>query len=99
MREIKFRGVRIEDGVKVYGYYAIIAGDHCIFDDKNYHEVRPESVKIMVGYDDNGKEIYEGDTVTRAGKEFKCKVAFLTEGENLYQEMEMGSIVKFKLKK
>lgn len=65
MRPIKFRGIDWETGEYVYG--DLIQG--------NYDEVCPrikprkkkaryvKDVAQLVGYDANGKEVYEGDTV------------------------------------
>jgi uncharacterized phage protein (TIGR01671 family) len=70
MREIKFRGKRIDNGEWVYGYYCFNG-----YTDEQKHfiipdyasafygiEVIPETVGQFTGlHDKNGKEIYEGD--------------------------------------
>lgn len=68
MREIKFRGKRIDDGLLVCG--------NCLHQYSNGKVaishvtklaltfVEPDSIAQLVGYDKDGREIYEGDIVT-----------------------------------
>lgn len=67
MREILFRGKRVDDGQWVYGYfYKIDMGkvmiSTCI--KREAYEVQPETVGQFTGVDDcTGRKIFEGDLV------------------------------------
>ena len=62
MRKIKFRG-RDLNGHTIYGGISR-NGKAIVLDDAGSRAlVAPKSVAQFVGYDTNGKEIYEGDTL------------------------------------
>lgn len=67
MREIEFRGKRIDNGEYIYGdLFTSCRGKRFIWGDNlELEEVEPNSVSQLVGYDANGKKVYEGDTVIR----------------------------------
>lgn len=68
MRQIKFRGRRIDTGEFVYGDLMHMTGGRIgiIFDKRVAAvEVEPESVAQLIAVDINGRDVYEGDLVER----------------------------------
>jgi len=69
MRDIKFRGKRIDNGQWIYGGISIFNGDTTIFDENSIgngaYEVDPKTVGQYTERDDkDGNEIWEHDVDT-----------------------------------
>ena len=103
---IKFRGRDVESGKHIIcGFgYADLNGKKYIFDAKTsmaYH-VAPDSVAQLVGYDVDGKEVYEGDTLTDIlGNEYTAKIRIeLTcdDAQSCTGKAYAGSVDNLKLK-
>ena len=77
MRKIKFRGRHIDTDDFVFGDLIHMSGGRIgiIFDKRVAAvEVVPDSVAQFVGYDKNGREVYEGDVlITRSGFEYQAR--------------------------
>ena len=75
MRQIKFRGKK-PDGELVIGSYAYVLMSPMILDDYgHYHDVDPETIAQLIGYDKDGNEVYEGDDI-RSHFGNICKATF-----------------------
>jgi uncharacterized phage protein (TIGR01671 family) len=82
MREIKFKGLRIDAKQWVYGFLVTDCFDHAyiivdfepesmLSEKYNYFEVIPETVSQCIGEKDkNGKELFDGDKVRVTSGEY-----------------------------
>lgn len=81
MREIKFKGLRVDGGGWAYGDLMCNWTVHQILseEDGNEYKVIPDSVGQFTGLKDKkGKEIYEGDIVLRNGID-NCVIEWRTD--------------------
>lgn len=60
MRKIKFRGYDTRDGVREMMTFTL---DELLAGTDDYELVDPDSVVQFIGYDADGKEVYEGDAL------------------------------------
>ena len=94
MREIKFRGRRVDNNEWVYGNFVKPNYIISYFDKDNllepeFAEIIPETVGQYTGLKDiNGTEIYEGmDAINKLRKERKGKIVF-TKGGFSFDDLE-----------
>lgn len=65
MREIKFRGKDLTNGMWYYGYYIQTKGEHKIITDDGFVFIVPETIGQFTGLiDKNGNEVFVGDIAT-----------------------------------
>ena len=76
-RPIKFRGRHIATGGKmVYGNLLLLNSAAYIYRAKSgVFEVDPNSIAQLVGYDKDGREVYEGDIVV--GRDYEIEVKLI----------------------
>lgn len=93
MKEIKFRGVKTHGGGYVYGDLSHDGG-HIYINDKR---VKPDSIDLLVGYDKDDEEVYEGDVlVNQFGETFEAGVEVICCGKNSYFTSSAGAEIGLK---
>ena len=90
---------RLSDGDFVFGGYARMKflfdddeGDYIIQNDSTAFLVYPDSVAQLVGYDVDGKEIYEGDTLVDKDGNIWDKLEIYSDVDNAF------TVQKYKLR-
>ena len=78
---IKFRGKDVQSGEYVYfrleDYIDEVGKYYRVGEDEYCHYVKIAELEQLVGYDVDGKEIYEGDLVEYYGTKYTTKVITL----------------------
>lgn len=104
MREILFRGKRLDNGEWVYGFIVKMFGTYHIIDkdDENTaYEVIPETIGQYTGLKDkNGKRIFEGDILSIPFEEdrspYEENSIYYEKGEVYFDTERYGWYVRFR---
>ena len=86
-----------------YGFYAESASFPYIIENHTWYEVQSKTVAQLVGYDVDGKEVYEGDTLTDIlGNEYTARIRIELTCEDRHSTLRgkvyAGTVDNLKLK-